>query len=93
MSDEVAQAIIKKALADDLFRVGLANDFDKTLSDRGIQLPKEQHEALKAVDWKSALPSDTQASKWVHIYDGRVAGKDIGGAKLDVGRPGNLGGL
>lgn len=70
MATKDAEALIRKAVTDDVFRIGLTNDFDGTIEAHRLNLTEDEIRGLKAVDWKAQLPSkkDLAAATWVHIY-------------------------
>jgi hypothetical protein len=91
MGEIDAAALIRKALSDDVFRVGLARDFDGTVSAHNLNLTSEEARALSRVDWSSPLPSvavDPGANaSWIHIYSAEqlTAGGRITRTGLRVG--------
>jgi len=96
MADADAEALIHKAIMDDLFRLNLSKDFDGTVATHNIDLSPEEMGALKAIDWGKRLPTksgrDVEGT-WVHIYKsssmgsgGLVRGGPFGGG---VGGNGN----
>ena len=74
MAIEDVQAMLRKATVDDTFRLRLAKNFDKTVAEHELDLSGEEVKALKAVNWKSGLPTGRAAAAgtWVHIYKSTV---------------------
>ncbi|MBY0473992.1 MAG: hypothetical protein K2Q13_02900 [Nitrosomonas sp.] len=71
MGTEHIAAILKKATTDDVFRLALAKDLNKTLDAHNIELTKAEMDALKSVNFKKPLFTDiggAAAASWVHVY-------------------------
>jgi len=70
MAQEYVEAIIVKAINDDLFRLGLIDNFDATISSYHEDLTANEIQALKGLDWKQKIPKNIQKTSgtWVHIY-------------------------
>jgi len=70
MAQADVEATLKKAVADDTFRLALARDFDRTIKAHNLQLTAAEAKALKTVDWTARLPTKggAAAATWVHIY-------------------------
>jgi hypothetical protein len=70
MPEEDVQALLRKALTDDTFRLRLGRNFDKTIANNDLDLSPRETEALKQINWSRAFqPGDLAANSWVHIYN------------------------
>ncbi len=73
MAKEDIEAIIRKAMNDDVFRLALARNFDQTVRNFSLKLSDEEFKALSKIDWSEPLPTslskeDAAKATWVHIY-------------------------
>ncbi len=74
MPDTDVQAIIRKAMQDDVFRLSLQRNLEKTLQDHNLQVDADELNALKGVDWGSTLnPALARAGRWIHISSREAA--------------------
>ncbi|WP_310632615.1 hypothetical protein [Paraburkholderia sp.] len=69
MSQEYVLATVKKAFSDDIFRLALVKDFDKTIAENSIDLTANESAELKKVDWANyAGLGAGGGGDWVHVY-------------------------
>lgn len=70
MAQEYVEAIILRAINDDLFRLELIDNFDATISSHQEGLTEEEIQALKGLNWTKKIPTNIQKSSgtWVHVY-------------------------
>jgi hypothetical protein len=68
MAIEDVHALLKKATTDDVFRLALAKNFDKTIAAHDMSLTPAELTAIKAVNFKKPNFSGPSAASWVHIY-------------------------
>lgn len=61
-------AIIKRALIDDTFRLGLIRDFAATIKREGLQLTQDETDSLKNMDWQHFGTAVGGGGTWVHVY-------------------------
>ena len=76
MSEKDVEAIIRKAVQDDTFRLALGRDLDKAVESHQLELTDEEREALRNVDWDSPIPTGRDmklAATWIHIYKTNLA--------------------
>ena len=66
MSKADVQAIIRKAMTDDVFRISLGKDLKATLDARNLKVSPQELAALTKVKWGKA--AGLMANTWVHIY-------------------------
>ncbi len=69
MAAQDVQAVLKRALLDDTFRLFLMRDFDRAISETGVQLTAQEAAELRKVDWSQyGQPALAGGNTWVHIY-------------------------
>ena len=72
MPTEDVQAVIKKAISDETFKLALSRDFDLAIEKHNLKLTPDELDALKKVDWTKQIPTGADAAMagaaWVHIY-------------------------
>ena len=70
MAQKDVEAIIRKSVQDDAFRIALSRNLKRTVESHGLELTDPELEALGQVDWDRQMPSRTEmaAGTWVHIY-------------------------
>lgn len=67
MASKQVEALLKKAATDDVFRLSLSSNLEKTLKDHNMKISATDMAALKKVNFKKPLLGGVAAT-WVHIY-------------------------